>query len=238
MAKRLGTLRPTQAGAYIVTELKAPDSYILQDMLKTVQVKDGELAAVTFENEKLAGIRIKKIDAVTKKGIYGVRFLVKNESNSVIGEYTTDQDGYIELIDNLTDGQREIKVKVKEISVPEGYVVDDTVRTLRIRHGETTALVVENTPVLGQIQVLKKAGQDNLVNHLAKDSVLEGAVFEITNADTGRVVDTMTSAARGIAASDPIPLGRYYVQKIKAPRFYQINAKKIEVKLKVEGDVA
>ena len=60
---------------------------------------------MTFENEKLAGVRIKKVDAVTGEGIYGVRFLIKDEDNNLIGEYSTDQDGYIELDDLLTDGR-------------------------------------------------------------------------------------------------------------------------------------
>ena len=182
-------------------------------------------------------MRIKKIDAVTGEGIYGVRFLIKDEHNNLLGEYSTDQDGYIELDELLTDGQGEIKIKVEEIAAAEGYVLDDTVRTLRIRRGETTELVVENTPILGQIQVVKKSAQDNPVTNQPKGSLLEGAVFEITNADTGRVVDTMTSDARGIAASNPIPLGRYYVQEVQAPRFYQLNTQKVEVKLKAEGDV-
>ena len=116
---------------------------------------------------------------------------------------------------------------MEEIAAAEGYVLDDTVRTLRIRRGETTELVVENTPILGQIQVVKKSAQDNPVTNQPKGSLLEGAVFEITNADTGRVVDTMTSDSRGIAASNPIPLGRYYVQEVQAPRFYQLNSEKV-----------
>ena len=154
-------------------------------------VKAGELATVTFENEKLAGVRIKKIDAVTGEGICGVRFLIKDEHNNLIGEYSTDQDGYIELDDLLTDGKSEIRIEAG-IAAAEGYVLDDTVRTLRIRRGETTELVVENTPILGQIQVVKKSAQDNPVTNQPKGSLLEGAVFEITNADTGRVVDIMT----------------------------------------------
>ena len=117
---------------------------------QNVIVKAGELATVTFENEKLAGVRIKKVDAVTGEGIYGVRFLIKDENNNLIGEYSTDQDGYIELDDLLTDGKSAIKIKVEEIAAAEGYVLDDTVRTLRIRRGETTELVVENTPILAR----------------------------------------------------------------------------------------
>lgn len=233
----LATVSGLEDGVYVVTELSCPEGYRLDSTPQNVIVKSGELATVEFQNEKLASIRIKKIDAVTKKGIYGVRFLVKDESNNLIGEYSTDQDGYIELRDILTDGKNEIKLKVEEIAAPQGYVLDSTVRTLRIRRGETTELVVENTPVLGQIQVVKKSSQDNPVTNQLKGSLLQGAVFEIENAETGRIVDTITSDSRGIAASNPLPLGRYFVREIKAPRFYQLNTQKVEVKLKVEGDV-
>ena len=233
----LATVSGLEDGVYVVTELSCPEGYRLDSTPQNVIVKSGELATVEFQNEKLASIRIKKIDAVTKKGIYGVRFLVKDESNNLIGEYSTDQDGYIELRDILTDGKSEIKLKVEEIAAAQGYVLDSTVRTLRIRRGETTELVVENTPVLGQIQVVKKSSQDNPVTNQLKGSLLQGAVFEVENAETGRIVDTITTDSRGIAASNPLPLGRYFVREIKAPRFYQLNTQKVEVKLKVEGDV-
>lgn len=233
----LATVSGLEDGVYVVTELSCPEGYRLDSTPQNVIVKAGELATVEFQNEKLASIRIKKIDAVTKKGIYGVRFLIKDESNNLIGEYSTDQDGYIELRDILTDGKSEIKLKVEEIAAAQGYVLDSTVRTLRIRRGETTELVVENTPVLGQIQVVKKSSQDNPVTNQLKGSLLQGAVFEVENAETGRIVDTITSDSRGIAASNPLPLGRYFVREIKAPRFYQLNTQKVEVKLKVEGDV-
>ena len=233
----LATVSGLEDGVYVVTELSCPEGYRLDSTPQNVIVKAGELATVELQNEKLASIRIKKIDAVTKKGIYGVRFLVKDEANNLIGEYSTDQDGYIELRDILTDGKSEIKLNVEEIAAAQGYVLDSTVRTLRIRRGETTELVVENTPVLGQIQVVKKSSQDNPVTNQLKGSLLQGAVFEIENAETGRIVDTITSDSRGIAASNPLPLGRYFVHEIKAPRFYQLNMQKVEVKLKVEGDV-
>ena len=233
----LATVSGLEDGVYVVTELSCPEGYRLDSTPQNVIVKSGELATVEFQNEKLASIRIKKIDSVTKKGIYGVRFLVKDEANNLIGEYSTDQDGYIELRDILTDGKSEIKLKVEEIAAAQGYVLDSTVRTLRIRRGETTELVVENTPVLGQIQVVKKSSQNNPVTNQLKGSLLQGAVFEVENAETGRIVDTIASDSRGIAASNPLPLGRYFVREIKAPRFYQLNTQKVEVKLKVEGDV-
>lgn len=233
----LATVNGLEDGVYVVTEISCPEGYRLDSTPQNVIVKSGQLATVEFENEKLASIRIKKIDAVTKKGIYGVRFLVKDESNNLIGEYSTDQDGYIELDDILTDGKSEVELKIEEIAAAQGYVMDSTVRTLRVRRGQTTELVVENTPVLGQIQVVKKSSQDNPITNQLKGSLLSGAVFEIENAETGRVVDSITTDSRGIAASNPLPLGRYFVRESKAPRFYQLNTQKAEVKLKVEGDV-
>ncbi|MFQ9125553.1 MAG: prealbumin-like fold domain-containing protein [Butyricicoccaceae bacterium] len=84
--------------------------------------------------------------------------------------------------------------------------------------------------------MVKKSSQDNPVTNQLKGSLLQGAVFEVENAETGRIVDTITTDSRGIAASNPLPLGRYFVREIKAPRFYQLNTQKVEVKLKVEGD--
>lgn len=173
----LATVSGLEDGVYVVTEISCPEGYRLDSTSQNVIVKSGQLATVEFENEKLASIRIKKIDAVTKKGIYGVRFLVKNEYNNLIGEYSTDQDGYIELDDILTDGKSEVKLKVEEIAAAQGYVLDNTVRTLRVHRGETTELVVENTPVLGQIQVVKKSSQDNPITNQLKGKLAVGCSF-------------------------------------------------------------
>ncbi len=224
-------------GIYVVTQITGPEGFKIDNTPQNVIVKAGTLSTVTFENDILAGIRIKLVDAISKVGIYNVRFLVKTEGNQVIGEYTTDQDGYIELNNLLTNGQKMLKYKVEQISSVAGYEVNTIINTLVVNVGEITELVVENIPILGQIQITTKAGQDNIVANQVKGTVLEGAIYEITDSQTGRVIDTITSDARGIAASNPIPLGTYYVQQVQAPRFYQINNQKVEVKLKVKGDV-
>ena len=67
---------------------QAPDGYRLDSTSKNVIVKAGELATVEFENAKMSSVRIKKIDAVTKKGIPDVRFIIKDAHKNLIGEYT------------------------------------------------------------------------------------------------------------------------------------------------------
>lgn len=54
---------------------------------------------------------IHKIDSVTGKGIYGVTFLVSDSKGNPIGQYTSDQNGYVYIDKTLTDG----KYLVREI---------------------------------------------------------------------------------------------------------------------------
>ena len=42
---------------------------------------------------------------------------------------------------------------------------------------------------------------------------------------------------RGVAASNPLPLGRYVVREVTPPPFFQLSDKEFEVELKVQNDV-
>ena len=64
----------------------------------------------------------------------------------------------------------------------------------------------ENTAVTGQIQIYKYAAEYNEVTGTAAGTPLKGAVYEIVNARSGKVVDYITTDARGVAASKPLPL--------------------------------
>lgn len=127
----------------------------------------------------------------------------------MVGDYTTDQDGYIELEDELTEG----KYKVEEISLPSGYVLDSTVRTLRVKKGETTELVIENTPVLGQIQILKKSAQDNPVFNTPKGSLLAANIKTTITKQRNYVVDAgdnMRYDFTGIGNAGSVPLDNFF----------------------------
>ena len=138
-------------GIYVVTEIKAPDGYRIDTNPKNVIVKAGELATVEFENAKMSSVRIKKIDSATKDPIPGVRFLIKDKNKNIVGEYTTDSDGYIELENDLEEG----KYYAEEIQAAPGYIRDTQERTFRVKRGETTEIVWENTAQYGQIQIIK-----------------------------------------------------------------------------------
>lgn len=219
-------------GVYVVTEIKAPDGYRLDGKPQNVIVKAGEMATVTFENAKMSSLRIRKIDAITKKPIAGVRFLIKDSHKNVIGEYTTDSDGYIELDADLEEG----KYYAEEIQAAPGYIIDQQEKTFRVKRGETTEIVWENTPQQGQIQIVKKSKDDNPYNGLPAGTLLKGATFEIYD-KAGNVVDTIVSNERGIAASKPLPLGRYTIKETKAPPFYGATGQTFEVEIEFASQI-
>ena len=228
----LVTVSGLEDGVYVVTEIKAPDGYRLDSTPQNVIVKAGELATVTFENAQLSSVRIRKIDAVTREPIGGVRFLIKDEHNNVIGEYTTDSDGYIELEDDLEEG----KYYAEEIEAAPGYIRDEEVKTFRVKRGETTEIVWENTPQQGQIQITKKSKDDNPINGLPAGTLLQGATFEIYD-KAGNVVDTIVSNERGVAVSKLLPLGRYTIRETKAPAYYGASGETFEAEIEFSGQI-
>lgn len=219
-------------GIYVVTEIKAPDGYRIDTNPKNVIVKAGELATVEFENAKMSSVRIKKIDSVTKDPIPGVRFLIKDKNKNIVGEYTTDSDGYIELENDLEEG----KYYAEEIQAAPGYIRDTQERTFRVKRGETTEIVWENTAQYGQIQITKKSKDYNSINGLPAGTLLQGATFEIYD-KAQNVVDTVVSNERGLAISKLLPLGRYTIKETKAPKYYGVSGETFEAEIEFASQI-
>ena len=116
----------------------------------------------------------------------------------------------------------------------EGYVLDTEKKTVYVKSGETTEIEWQNTPILGQIQIIKKSANDNPINGLPAGTLLEGAVFEIYD-KAGNVVDTIRSDSRGRAVSKLLPLGRYTVRETVSPDYYAINPTVMNAYLEYEG---
>ena len=219
-------------GWYTATEIKAAKGYLLDSTPHNFEMKAGKTTSLTIENTQASSMLIHKIDSVTGKGIYGVTFLVSDSKGNPIGQYTSDQNGYVYIDKTLTDG----KYLVREIQAADGYALDTTVKTFYVEYGGTSTITWKNTPITGQIQIVKKSADYNPTNGLPAETLLEGAVFEITD-KAGNVVDTIRSNSRGLAVSKQLPLSRYFVREIKAPEHYGINDKELTAYLEYEGQI-
>lgn len=221
-------------GTVIVTEVETIKGYRIDDASRsqTIEVRANDTQQLWFYNAPISRILLHKVDKATGKGIYGAVFLLYDSNHNPIGEYVTDQDGYIYADEGLADG----RYYLREIKAAPGYVLDPELKTIYIRYGSTTEIEWSNTAECGQIQIIKKSANDNPINGLPAGTLLEGAVFEIYD-KAGNVVDTIKSDRNGRAVSKTLPLSRYTVREIKAPANYSINPTMMTAYLEFNGQI-
>ena len=224
-------LPEAENGWYTVTELKAAEGYRLDDTPHRIEVRDGQTATLEITNKAISGILIHKVNAVTGEGIPGVSFILYDANNNPIAQETSDDRGYVRF-ENLTAG----RYYLRELE-NEGYIPDTQEKTVYVKSGETTEIEWKNTPITGQIQVTKVSADYNAMNGWPAGTPIPNTVFEIYNARTNRLVDTIKTDKNGLAVSKPLPLARYKIVESKAAEFYGLDKTPIEVEIEYAGQI-
>ena len=136
-----------------------PVSSTMQDVAMILaEYEEKEIVSnVEIKYDKLE-LEINKTDD-SKIPLQGVKFLLyNNETGEVLGEYVTDKAGKIKIDFrkdlNIHD---DISVRVQEISVPEGYLLNNTPIIVKLKYGKCIALNIVNqkAPVETKIELPK-----------------------------------------------------------------------------------
>ena len=195
----------------------------------------------------LARVQIKKVDSETGNPLNGAVYGVYKNSactDLVTKISATGEDG-ISYSDYFDAGLK--TVYVKEITAPEGYVVNKTVYPVHVSAGKTVEVSAEDTRVKGKITV-KKQDTDTQDYLPQGDAQLAGAVYglyartDIQNPDgtgviykAGSLIAQKTFGADGEIVFEDLYLGEMYVKEITAPEGYLLDETEYDVTLNYEG---
>ena len=222
---------PLEDGSYYAVETESAEGFKLDPAPIYFTVADGQTTRKTVTNAPLSGILLHKISTADGDGIPGVSFILYDSGHNPIDQQTTDDRGYA-WFEDLTESGRYYLRELEN----EGYIPDTQERTVYVKAGEVTEVEWENTPITGQIQIVKKSADYNPTTGLPAGTLLEGAVFEIYD-KAGNLVDTIRSDSRGLAVSKQLPLSRYTIREVKAPSNYGVNEQVLTAYLEHEGQI-
>ena len=115
-------------------------------------------------------LRIVKTDDENKP-VEGAEFNLKYEDGTNIGNYKTNSNGTIE-VSKLKQGN----VIVKEVSVPEKYVLDSSSKSVNLEYNSTSNLNITNNLKRGNLKVIKVDKDNNKIR-------IPNVEFEILNSN-------------------------------------------------------
>lgn len=139
-----------EPGAYQVTELEAPDGYLIDDAQRVIQINGNENAQFVFTNTRMPSIRLVKLDSFSGEGLAGATFrIAKIEDGTHYLDRVTDTNGEI----NISDLEPGV-YSVVEMDAPEGYVKDFREYHVELFPGQTSELVVSNDR-MPNLEILK-----------------------------------------------------------------------------------
>ncbi len=220
-----------EPGTYTVYQTYVKDGYVKNDEVWNVTIKAGTDFVLEVKNEKESSIVVHMIDAQTENGIYGVELEIKDSRNNYVGRFRSDDSGNIYLTDVLTAGRYTLNL----LSVPNGYDKDSVPKTIEVKTGETTEVTWKLQGHQGQVTIVTYSGEDSKLMNIRKNSVLSGAVYQITDT-TGREVGRITGDVNGNAYTGALNIGTYYVQQIVAPAGWQVNSSRFAVNVTNTND--
>lgn len=216
--KTLGEYRTDAAGRiylenidpelYVVTEVKAPDGYILLTSSKEALVEWGKTTTLQFENQPRNPILVKKVDTKTGEPLAGAKFRVEKSSGERMGDFVTNSAGFF-VTPDLEAGT----YTVYETAAPAGYILDKTPQTAVLRPNGTTTLEFSNKPLAG-LQIKKVDAVTGLP--------MKGVEFKITKLNSEPVGIYVTDDAGLIFVPD-MKEGWYVVTETRTLDGYKLD---------------
>lgn len=207
---------------YYLEEISAPEGFQPNTERKEIILTDvcaPSRIDVTAEYDPIMG-RIK----VIKTDEDGNRL-------SGMGFYVYCTSDYWTQVDNITVGEDGTATTIElpygdyaleEYNIPDGLAADSDYYVSIYEHDVTVEVEIVNYPAQGDMKITK-TGNDG--------RKIAGAVFEIHNANTDELTQTVTTNSSGYVWSAYMPLGNYYAVETSVPAPYALDTTRHEFSL-------
>lgn len=211
-------------GTYYVREIKSGPGYQVDPNEYTVTVGDKTVVFTLPDKVYEGTVKIQKfyeIGSILKEE-ENASFEVYNSKDELVGTYTTDKLGKIEV--TLPYGT----YRFHQVGGRENYnFIDDFSVTIDDRENQEYQFTFKNTPIRRYIKVIKKDAETK------KEIVIGNASFRIKNLDTGdyvrqkasypngEVVDIFQTNNQGFfMMPEALPAGSYQLEEVESPDGY------------------
>lgn len=205
----------------------------VQNQLYCMDYNDPITLSFTLQLESFGKLELKKLNTNGD--------LVNGAIYNVVGVNDYNKD--VEVVNGkiVIEKLRKGTYYVREKSAPKGYLLDTKTYQVEIKVNETATQAIINKEPTGKILVYKvndnndKIGGSTFLVSAKEDikNVAGTVTFFRKNAEVGRIT---TVNGTGLAEIEGLPIGKYTVKEINAPKGYLLNEKEYTAVLEYKDE--
>ncbi|MCY9345859.1 Ig-like domain-containing protein [Bacillus spizizenii] len=214
-------------GRYAFVETKAPSGYVLNTERKEFTISESaagkpEPAEAGIVVNYLGSVQLTKEDQ-DGKGLAGAVFKITDTNGETVrDDLVSKEDGKIE-VDGLAPGSYQFVEK----QAPDGYLLSEkpVSFTIKAEYGGKPEQVKVTAVNTKNLVVLTKVDQHD------KNKVLQGAEFNLTDANGKVLKSGLTTDEKGQITVHGLKAGEYQFVETKAPKDYHLDQTPISFKI-------
>lgn len=228
-------IKNLRTGDYSLIETKTSKWYNLADN-KDIKVEWNLTKEIQVENELKKGqVKVIKVDKDNNEvKLKGVKFDVLDKNGKVLETIVTNENGEATTSKYAIRDFENLRLKEKETL--EEYSLDEEIKTIKLEENQITNIKFENEKIKGQIKIVKTSEDDNIINGKKAGEPIPNVKFAIYDKDHKLVQEVVTDE-KGIAMSDILLKGKYFIKEVSAGEWYLLNDKEFTTEIKVHKEV-